>query len=133
MKVLTGLAWLREPIHAPEALLDSCLSALPPHEGCHLVDAAYVVFRCSSQTSHRSADVRAFARELLEMIRLHQTTDGGFSYWIGRSQTSYYGMPIASGMAVGDIHGTVLLTWAMAMVLRLMNEADVPMLSIIQP
>lgn len=133
MKVLTALAWLREPVHAPEALIDSCLSAQPSHEGCHLVDAAYVLYRCATQSSHRSADVRAYAAELLEMIRLHHSTDGGFSYWIGKSQTSYYGVPITSGMAVGDIHGTVLLTWAMAMMMRLMNDRRMPVLNVIQP
>jgi hypothetical protein len=133
MKVLTALDWLDEPVHAPERLIDTCLSALPSHEGCHLVDAVYVLSQCRRYSDHRSDDVRDFARGLLEMIRLHYNPDGGFSYWIGKSQTVYYGVPITSGMPVSDIHGTLLLTWALAMVLRLIDDVHTPVLASIRP
>ena len=132
MKVLTALDWLREPVHAPEGLIDTCLAALPSHEGCHLVDAAYVLHQCRQRTDHRATEVSDYARALLEMIRLHHNPDGGFSYWIGKSQTSYYGVPITSGMPVSDIHGTVLLTWALAMVLRLIGDDTAPLLGTIR-
>lgn len=133
MKVLTALDWLAEPVHAPDRLIDTCLAALPSHEGCHVVDAAYVLHQCRRTTDHRAAEVRDYARALLEMIRLHHNADGGFSYWIGKSQTSYYGVPITSGMPVSDIHGTVLLTWALAMVLRLIGDDAAPSLGMIRP
>ena len=133
MKVLTALDWLGESVHAPERLIDTCLSALPSHEGCHLVDAAYVLYQCRRLTDHREGEVRDYARALLEMIRLHHNPDGGFSYWIGKSQTSYYGVPITSGMPVSDLHGTLLLTWALAMVLRLIGESDGSQLAVIRP
>lgn len=133
MKVLTALDWLEESVHAPERLIDTCLAALPSHEGCHLVDAAYVLHQCRRITDHRAAEVREYARALLEMIRLHHNADGGFSYWIGKSQTSYYGVPITSGMPVSDIHGTMLLTWALAMVLRLIGDDAAPALGAIRP
>jgi len=133
MKVLTALDWLNEPVHAPERLIDTCLAMHPSHEGCHMVDVAYVLHRCQLFTSHRSADVRDYARALLEMIRLHHNHDAGFSYWIGKSQTSYYGVPITSGMPVSDIHGTLLLTWALAMVIRLTGDGDPSMLAVIRP
>jgi hypothetical protein len=133
MKVLTALDWLDEPVHAPERLIDTCLSALPSHEGCHLVDAVYVLHQCRKYTDHRSEEVRDFGRGLLEMIRLHHNPDGGFSYWIGKSQTVYYGVPITSGMPVSDIHGTLLLTWALAMVLRLIDDGNASLLASIRP
>ncbi len=133
MKVLTALDWLGEPVHAPERLIDTCLAALPSHEGCHLVDAAYVLHQCRRTTDHRAVEVRDYARALLEMIRLHHNPDGGFSYWIGKSQTSYYGVPITSGMPVSDIHGTLLLTWALAMVFRLIGDDAAPVLGAIRP
>jgi hypothetical protein len=67
------------------------------------------------------------------MIRLHHNPDGGFSYWIGKSQTVYYGVPITSGMPVSDIHGTLLLTWALAMVLRLIDDGNASLLASIRP
>jgi hypothetical protein len=133
MKVLTALDWLNEPVHAPERLIDTCLAIHPSHEGCHMVDAAYVLHRCQLFTTHRAADVQDYARALLEMIRLHHNHDGGFSYWIGRSQTSYYGVPITTGMPVSDIHGTLLLTWALAMVVRLTGDGDPSTLAVIRP
>jgi hypothetical protein len=133
MKVLTALDWLEEPIHAPEKLIDACLTALPQHEGCHLVDVVYVLSRCSGQSRHRQRDIAEYCTRLLEMIRLHQKTDGGFSYWIDKSQTVYYGVPTMSGRAVSDLHGTLLLTWALAMITRLIGDDRFPVLQLIRP
>ena len=133
MKVLTALDWLNEPVHTPERLIDTTLSALPSHEGCHLVDAVYVLYQCRQYTAHRCDDIRDYSRGLLEMIRLHHNPDGGFSYWIGKSQTMYYGVPITSGMPVSDIHGTLLLTWALAMVLHLIDDGHASVLASIRP
>lgn len=133
MKVLTALDWLDEPVHAPERLIDTTLAELPSHEGCHLVDAAYVLHRCRRVTDHRRAEIAEYAKNLLEMIRLHHNTDGGFSYFIGRSQTVYYGVPVTSGLPVSDLHGTMLLTWALSMVLRLIDDTCNPVLSTIRP
>jgi hypothetical protein len=133
MKVLTALDWLEEPIHAPDKLIDTCLAAQPEHEGCHLVDVAYVLFRCSGQTSHRQRDIADYCTRLLEMIRLHQKADGGFSYWIDRSQTTYYGVPTTSGKPVSDLHGTLLLTWGMAMITQLIGDDRFPVLHVIRP
>ena len=52
------------------------------------------------------------------MIAAHHNTDGGFSYNVGRAQKWYYGVPISKGLKESDIHGTVLLVWALAMISR---------------
>ena len=56
------------------------------------------------------------------MIKEHFNPDGGFSYNIGKSQTSYYGVPISNGESVSDIHGTCLLTWAVVMILEILEN-----------
>ena len=48
--------------------------------------------------------------------------EGGFSYNVGASQTVYYGVPITRGEPVADLHGTILLTWALAMIFELVGE-----------
>ena len=60
------------------------------------------------------------------MIKQHQKPDGGFSYYIKHSQRSYYGLPITRGLVESDMHGTVLLTWALVMIVELidLNKAD---------
>jgi hypothetical protein len=133
MKVLSALDWIEEPIHAPEKLIDTCLTAQPQHEGCHLVDVAYVLFRCSGQSLHRQRDVVDYCTRLLEMIQLHHKPDGGFSYWIARSQTTYYGVPTTAGLSVSDLHGTMLLTWALAMVTRIIGDDRFPEFQMIRP
>lgn len=122
MKVLTALDWLEMPVHYPEQLIDSCLVRLPSPEGCHLVDAVYVLYRCLQYTSHRKQEIQAYCGKVLEMIQKHYNADGGLSYSIGRSQISYYGALISNGANESDIHGTILLTWAIAMILNILED-----------
>ncbi len=122
MKVLTALDWLELPIPYPEALLDTCLQAPPASEGCHLVDWVYVLYRCLQQTDHRREQARQGCLRVLEMIREHARPDGGFSYYRGRSQTNYYGVVTARGLDESDLHATCLLTWALAMIGRILGQ-----------
>ncbi len=125
MKVLTGLDWLEMPIHSPERLIDTCLGELPKSDGCHLVDAVYVLYRCALQTEHRRLEVEQYLEKVLEMIASHYVEeDGGFSYHVGRSQTSYYGVPISRGLPCADLHGTLLLCWALAMIDRVSGKLN---------
>lgn len=125
MKILTGLDWLCLPIHYPEALVDTCLQALPPAEACHIVNTVYVLFRCLQQTPYKKDKVQSYCQAIIRLIRNFYNNDGGFSYWIGKSQMHYYNVPISSGLAQSDIHGTCLLTWALAMLFRIMDESNV--------
>ena len=124
MKVLTALDWLEVPIQYPERLIDTCLTQLPASDGCHLVDTVYVLYRCLHQIDYKKKEIQAYCVAVLEMIKRHYNPDGGFSYNIGSSQTGYYGVPpITLGLAESDIHGIVLLTWAVAMILEI-NEVN---------
>jgi hypothetical protein len=122
MKVLTALDWLELPIPYPERLIDTCLRRLPPPEGCHLVDWVYVLYRSSRQSPYRIHDIQAQSNVILEMIRCHHNNDGGFSSRVGKSKTHYYGARISEGFPGSDVVGTALLTWAMAMIFRLLND-----------
>ncbi len=133
MKVLTALDWLETPVHYPERLIDSCLARLPSSTGCNLVDAIHVLHRCALQTEHRRRDIQAFCLQVLDMVISHYHADGGLSYRIGQSQTHYYyGTVISKGLNVGDIHGTCLLMWGLAMILELLDENE-PGWQVIRP
>ena len=121
MKVLTALDWLQESIHYPEQLIDTCLSKLPKADGCHVVDAVYVLYRCSLQTNYNQDMIIDYCLSLLEMINAHHNHDGGFSYSIRSAQTNYYGVPISKGLDESDIHGTILLTWALTLIFRMLK------------
>jgi len=126
MKILTALDWLGLPVHYPEALIESCLQGVPPAEACHVVNAVYVLYRCLQQTSYKKDKVQAYCADLADSIRQYYNADGGFSYCIGRSQLHYYNVPIAHGYAESDIHGTCLLTWALAMIFTIMDDQSFP-------
>jgi hypothetical protein len=124
MKILTALDWLDQPIHFPDRLIDTCLAHPPRAEGCHLVDAVYVLDRCLLQTDHRREDARAFARAVMRDIEAHRRDDGGFSYYLGSSQTVYKAQTISDGRLEGDIHATCLLVWAIAMIDRICDNPE---------
>ena len=132
MKVLTALDWLEHPVRHPEKLIDTCLQKLPSPDGCHLVDWVYVLYRCLQTTRHRLGEIQEQCLEVLEMIRRHHNHDGGFSYQLGGSQRFYYGLIISEGLAESDIHGTCLLTWALAMITHILERDDLGFL-IIKP
>jgi len=122
MKVLTALDWINIPVHYPEKLIDTCLAKFPSPEGCHIVDAVYVLYRCVSQTEYRRNEIHKYCLHALGMVKQHHNSDGGFSYYIGKSQPSYYDVPISKGFNESDIHGTVLLTWALSMILEILED-----------
>ena len=122
MKVISGLDWLGIPIHYPEKLIDFCLLNRPSSTGCDLVDYVYVLYKCSSQTNYRKKEIAVYCEELLDLIEKHFYIEGGFSYYINKSQTHYYGVKISEGNDQPDIHGTLLLVWAMSMIFKLVEN-----------
>lgn len=115
MKVLTGMVWIDLPIPAPEALIDYCLAHPPREHGCAMTDRLYVLQRCAAAAAHRKEDIEREARGFILAARpfFHET--GGFRYFPDRSQTHYYGVRIAEGRRVPDVHGTCLLAWGLAL------------------
>ena len=124
MKILSALDWFDIPIHYPNQLIDSVLASKPAPEGCHLVDAVYVLYRCAKQSKYKQREIKNYLTKVIDMIRAHQNSEGGFSYYIKQSQTNYYGVPISQGLNESDIHGTCLLTWALAMILDILGNED---------
>lgn len=120
MKVLMALDWLEMPIEYPEKLIATVLAAPPKADGCHLVDAIYVLHRA---LAGRGADskVRAYCEEVFEALQTHLHLKGGFSFYQRKAQTNYYGVPISRGLDEPDIQGTCLLTWAAAMIWQLVD------------
>jgi hypothetical protein len=86
-----------------------------------MVDVVYPLYRCGLQVEYRRREVREYCNQLLEMIQRHYNEDGGFSYFIERSQTNYYNIDVAKGLAESDLHGSLLLTWALSMLVEIMD------------
>jgi len=133
MKVLSGFSWINKEIHYPEKLIDFCLDTEFKNEGCDLVDIVYVLYRCHEESNYRRKDIVDYFNKLLPAIKLHYYSElGGFSYFLRKSQTHYYGVKITKGEDTPDIHGTLLLTWAISMILEII-EFDGLQLKILKP
>lgn len=133
MKVLTGLDWIDEKIHDPNKLIDMCLLEIPKNDGCDLVDIVYVLYRCSLETDYKRKNIMKYLENIYDLLLSHYfSKEGGFSYYLNKSQINYYGVKISNGENTPDIHGTLLLTWAVAMIDKIFN-LDNNSLNIIKP
>lgn len=119
MKVLMALDWLDVPVQYPDKLVQTCLAHPPSPDGCHLVDAIYVLHQ--SLRGEVPATTKAYCLHVAEMIRRHARKDGGFSFYADKAQNNYYGLRISRGLEESDIQGTCLLTWALAMIWRMVS------------
>jgi len=123
MKVISGLDWINYPIHLPNKLIDFCLTNKPEFEGCDLVDYIYVLYQCSSQTNYKKKEIEQVFLEILDYLKLlYHEEENGFSYYIDKSQTHYYGIKISSGKNTADIHGTILSVWGIVMILTFLDK-----------
>jgi hypothetical protein len=120
MKVLMALDWLDMPIHYPDRLIATTLAAHPKRDGCHLVDAIYVLHRALGGRGAKEA-VRNYCGDVFSVLQEHQQDGGGFSFYLRRAQTNYYGVPVSKGLDEPDIQGTCLLVWAAAMIWQLVD------------
>ena len=95
-------------------------------EGCDLVDIIYVLYKCKLQTDYKSEEIKNYYRELLSVIEKHYHDEtGGFSYFINKSQTHYYGIKITEGLNEPDLHGTILLVWGLSMIFLTLEEFNI--------
>ena len=133
MKVISGLDWLETEIHNPKKLIDFCLNNKPILEGCDVVDYVYVLYKCLNQENYRKKEIVLLFEEILTDIKkLYVADEGGFSYFIGKSQTHYYGVEITKGLNSADIHSTTLCIWALGMILDTLEMKNSRM-NIIKP
>ena len=119
MKMITGFDWINYEIHYPEKLIDMCLDIKVNNEGCDLVDIVYVLYKCAEVTDYKKLEIESYYLDIFEKIQNHfHFSNNGFSYYLNKSQTEYYGVKISYGLNVPDIHGNLLLVWALSMILK---------------
>jgi len=125
MKMISGFDWIEIEIHYPEKIIDFCLSNEPIFEGCDFVDYIYVLNKCSNQTSYKKKEIITRLTEIYKnMSILYHENLGGYSYFVNKSQTHYYGVEITKGYNTPDIHATLLCNWANILILDTIGELD---------
>ena len=121
---------LHVPVPRPERMIDSALDSVvvDPHflphkgDGCHDLDAIYVLYHASRSTAHRRDKIREWLRSRLPTLWEHQMADGGFSFHVGRSRGGWH----SDGSAEGDMTGTIMYLGMLKMAAQLLDEPDVP-------
>lgn len=128
MKILTGLkAAHRMSFLYPERMIDVALSALNDEHSCDNFNIVFVLKYANEMTggSHRLAEIEDFCRRRLAIYREYYYADvGGFSFYKGRSNTTYYGARITKGLNEPDIHGTCLFLWGIALITQLLGVQE---------
>ena len=108
-----------------QKLIDFCINNQPELEGCDIVDYVYVLFKCSQQTNYKKNEINTIFNQLIKKVKeLYISKEGGFSYFKGISQTHYYGAEITKRSHQADIHGTLLVMWGLAMIIKNL-ESDI--------
>lgn len=119
MKVLTGLkAANRMDIRHAERLIDLALSASNDRSACDNFNVVYVLkyAREAVGGTYREQEIKKFAEERLKIYREYYWPEiGGFSFYKGRANRTYYGARITQGLPEPDIHGTVMFLWGIAL------------------
>ncbi len=120
MKVLTGLQWLGRQLPDCRALIDFALAQPFESDGCGFLNRFYVVAQSVTgcPPGYRDLQVRALAERVVEHAGQYYRDDGGFSFYPTRAQTHYYGARVSNGNNLADLHGTVMLSWALALAYR---------------
>ena len=122
MKMLTAYDWAGRFIPYPESLIDYVLSNTSVENGCGVLDRLFVLHKASVEVlGYRSDDLQNFALNALSEISRYYQNDGGFSFNLTHAQRSYYGAFVSLGGRQGDMHGTVMFTWACATALDLLG------------
>lgn len=124
MKILSGFDWINNKYPDCTSLIDFALRLPFAEDGCGFLDRLYVLQQALKGAPHnyRIDEIRNVARKSLERIYNFKKSDGGFSFFPNRSQNNYYGVKVSKGYPVGDLHGSVLITWAIAIALDLLGE-----------
>lgn len=124
MKVISGLDWLDYEIHEPKKLIDFCIANKPSAEGCDIVDYVYVLYKCFQQSKYREKEIKDLFTDIINLFFELNFNNGGFSYFKKKSQTHYYGVEVTKGLTAPDIHGTILITWALVMMYDLIDDSN---------
>ncbi|MCK4389251.1 MAG: hypothetical protein KAV83_03305 [Desulfobacterales bacterium] len=128
MKVLSGLQWVDREYPNTKRLIDFALVQPIQNDGGGILNRLFVLqqARKGALPGYRQDDIRKIAFHALEAVPGFQKSDGGFSFFFQqKSQTFYYGVKVSQGLPVSDLHGTAMMTWAIAVAVDLLGE-DAP-------
>jgi hypothetical protein len=126
MKIFTGLQWIERPYPDCSNLLDFAMNQGFHFDGCSFFNRLFVVYNCIKSNNEylNRYDFKNFIIEVLEIIEKFKKDDKGFSFFIKKSQTKYYGVFVSKGLNESDLHGTSMIIWSVSIIAELLRLMD---------
>lgn len=124
MKMLTGFAWLDPHVYTRlklDALWDAVCEHVVQTDSCSLFNHLYVLATISRlQNFKKTKTLEKFcASYMTALAPFYRWTEGAFSFFPQKSQDTYLEATVTSGSRCADLHGTVMQTWALALLFQL--------------
>jgi len=130
MKIITGLKVAGKiNFEYPKELIDLCLSARNNKlHACNDFNIIYTLHYSSkvAKNGYRLNTIKDFVLEhLKKTYKQHYFPEiGGFSFFVGKANTDYYGAKITRGLNEPDIHGTVMFLWGISIAAQILRIND---------
>ncbi|MDY6839534.1 MAG: hypothetical protein SWH78_16330 [Thermodesulfobacteriota bacterium] len=126
MKVFSGLQWIDRPYPDCSKLLDFALEQPFNCHGCEYLNHLFVLFHCLKGTdaNDRAHDVLKVSAEAARLVPRFSRDDGAFSFYADRASSNYYGAKVSKGLAESDLHGTMMVTWGLAVIEQIQRRLD---------
>jgi hypothetical protein len=124
MKILSGLQWIDMPYPDCTRLLDFALDQTFLNDSCGFFNLLFVVYHCLKGVSKdfRKAEILLFATRALKQIQQFKKKDGGFSFYPDKAQITFLGEATSKGFPLSDMHGTMMMSWALAIIADLLGN-----------
>ncbi len=126
MKVLSGLQWVEDhPFKFKNnKLIDLVLSEPFRFDGCQFTNSLFVLYRIISEEGldYRKYEIINRLEKASKIIMKFKKPLSGFSFHKNKSQTFYYTATVSKGYDTADLHGTVMFTWACAMIVKILKN-----------
>lgn len=108
-----------------EGLIDLCLAAANDGHACNHLNVICVLHHCATVSAYRRDEVRSYLLDRLRRYHAHYWPwQGGFSFFPGAANHSYYNARVTTGMAEPDVHGTVLMLWGIVLICEVLGWSD---------
>lgn len=110
----------------PHEILDLTLEHATHDHACNHLNALLVLDYFSERSpKYRARDLAKYAREQREKILGHYwNVFGGFSFYRFHSQHTYLGVRVGHGYQEPDMHGTIMFTWGLSIIEKLLSKSD---------
>ena len=128
MKIISALNLTKKKIKYPEQIMDYIFShKYTYYDACDHLNALFVLRYAyeATQKTYRKDDMEKFCRQFISRAEKHFfVREGGFSFLAGKYPRRYYGMKVTDKFSGADIHGTMLFTWGVSLVSKIIGYKE---------